>query len=353
MGNFHVGVTTDFRKQDGTFLFAPAADLTPLDGAAGLTWDYLRSEGTVVNGADLEDADAVLHLSHAVTAASLESTDRLALLARSGVGLDMVDVPACTRKGVAVTITPEPVARSMGSATVALILALAHRLVERNDAFRSGDWARGRDGLVGVGLTGRTLGLVGFGRIAREIARLLRPFEMVICAHTPRLTAAEGAIQGVEACEQLDELLARSDFVVVACPLNEETRGLINADRLARMRPTAFLINVARGPIVDEEALVQALETGVIAGAGLDVFEDEPFTPATKLVTTPRVLGAPHSLGFTDELVRGCVGSACESILAVSRGELPRYIVNPSVAEDPAFQRKLRAFRECSPGARD
>jgi D-3-phosphoglycerate dehydrogenase len=347
--DFHVAVTRDLRQEDGTFLFAPATDLTPLDEAERVSWRYLDSE--TIGAGDLAQVDALLHLSPALPAEALDDAWRLVLVARSGVGLDAIDIDACTRHGVAVTITPEPVARSMASAAMALLLALSHRLVERHESFRSGDWDAGRNGLIGVGLRGRTLGLVGFGRIARELRRLVEPFEMTVCAHTPRLTEAEAARAGVEACE-LDELLRRSDFVVVACPLTDETRGLVSEERLALMKPGAFLVNVARGPIVDERALARALAAGAIAGAGLDVFETEPLPPGSAIAQAPHVIGAPHSLGFTDQLLQGCIGSACEAILDVARGVVPKHFANPEVVDDPAFRRKLAAASTIRTGSR-
>jgi phosphoglycerate dehydrogenase-like enzyme len=339
---FVLGVTGDLQQPDGAFLFAPAVDLTALDLAGGVNWRYLADTQTL-GPRDLEGLDAVLHLSPTLNAASLDKVERLALVARSGVGLDNIDLDACTAHGVAVTITPEPVSRSMASGTVAFLLALAHRLVERNEAFRRGEWDEGRNGLIGLGLTGRTLGLIGFGRIGREIARLLAPFEMRIIAYTPRLTHDEAAFHGVGACG-LDDLLLNADFVVVVCPLIDETRGLLNARRLRQMKQTAFLINLARGPIVVEEALVRALEEGAIAGAALDVFEREPLPPDSPIARAPHVIGAPHSIGFTEQLVRGCIGSACESILSVARGVTPKHIANPAVLEHPSFQRKMSRF---------
>lgn len=340
---FVVGVTRDLRQKDGTFLFAPAADLWALDQAPGVSWHYLASDSGILEPGDLESLDAVLHLSPILNDASIESAERLALIARSGVGLDSVDLDACTRHGVAVTITPDPVTRSMASATVAFTLALAHRLVERHEAFRSGAWSRGRDGVIGVGLSSRILGLIGFGRIAREVARLMAPFEMNICAYSPRLTQAEAARHGVTA-SSLDDLLANADFLVIACPLTEETHRLLNARRLRQMKRSAYLINIARGAIVDEPALISALEAGVIAGAALDVFTTEPLPADSPLARVPNIIGAPHSIGFTDQLLRGCIDSACESILTVACGRPPRHLANPTVVDHPEFQRKMRRF---------
>jgi phosphoglycerate dehydrogenase-like enzyme len=139
----------------------------------------------------------------------------------------------------------------------------------------------------------------------------------------------------------LETLLGEADWLVVACPLTDETRGLLDGRRLASMKPTAFLVNVARGAIVDQEALVDALRAGRIAGAGLDVVDPEPLPADDPLLALPNVVGAPHSLGYTDELLRGCIGGACDALLAVAAGRVPPDLANPEVLESPRFVEKL------------
>jgi phosphoglycerate dehydrogenase-like enzyme len=205
---------------------------------------------------------------------------------------------------------------------------------------RAGDWRERRFEPIGTGLTGRALGLVGFGRIGRELARLLAPWGMEVLV-TTRRRIDEPGVEWLE----LDDLLRRSDVVVVVSALTPETRGLIDARRLALLKPTALLVNVARGQIVDQSALADALREGRLAGAGLDVFDPEPLPADDPLLALPQVVGAPHSLGYTDELVRGCVESACAALLAVSRGEVPANVANPQVLESPAFREKLGRYR--------
>ena len=337
---FRVGVTRDLRAEDGSFLFAPAVDLHALESREDVAWGYLSRAEPVLTAPLLDGLDALLHLTPAVTVDSLAGGSRLALIARSGVGLDSVDLDACTAAGVAVTITPEGISRPMASSAVTLILALAHRLTDRHDAFRRGAWSEGRAGLIGVGLAGRVLGLIGFGRIGREVHRLLRPYELRTVVTTRSLDAATAAEHEVEPVD-LDTLLRESDFVVVACPLTPETFHLLDARRLALMKPTAFLVNVARGAIVDQAALVGALESGVIAGAGLDVFEQEPFDPDDGIIRARNVIAAPHALGYTDHLLQSCIGGACAAILAVASGEQPDHVVNPEVLTSRVFRDKL------------
>jgi phosphoglycerate dehydrogenase-like enzyme len=342
---FRIGVTRDVRKPDGTFAFEPFG-LGALD-VPGVEWAFLPEDPRPLTPDLLRGLDGLYHFSSPVTEASLEGVVRLAVLARHGVGLDFVDLDACTEHGIAVTITPDAVTRPMASAAVTLVLALAHRLADRDRVLHAGDWRQRRFDPLGAGLSERTLGLVGFGRIGREIARMLAPWEMHLLVTTRRRIDEEG----VEWTE-LDDLLARADVVVVACALTDETRGLLDARRLALMKPSAFLVNVARGQIVDQRALAAALRAGRLAGAGLDVFDPEPLPPDDPLLALPGVVGAPHSLGYTDELVRGCVDAVCAALLAVARGEVPPDVANPSVLENPRFREKLARYAEASRNAR-
>jgi D-3-phosphoglycerate dehydrogenase len=334
---FRVGVTREVRRPDGSFVFAPC-DLSALD-EAGVEWSFLAEDARPLRPDLLQGIDGLYHYSAPVTAASLDGLDRLAILARNGVGLDFVDVPACTERGIAVTITPRAIAHPMASAAVALVLALSHRLRERDRALHAGDWGEARFTPSGTGLAGRTLGVIGYGRIGREVVRLLEPWGMRVVV-TQRTPVEEPGI----GFAPLETLLAESDVVVVACPLTAETRGMLDARRLALMKPTAFLVNVARGAIVDQAALVSALRDGRLAGAGLDVVDPEPLPADDPLLELPNVVGAPHSLGYTDDLVRGCVEQVCAALLAVAAGRVPDDVVNPDVLDNPLFTAKLDRF---------
>jgi D-3-phosphoglycerate dehydrogenase len=334
---FRVGVTRDVRRPDGTFVFAPY-DLSALD-VNGIAWEFLEEDARPLRASLLEGIDGLYHFSAPLDAGSLESVERLAVLARHGVGLDFVDVKACTERGIAVTITPQGVTHPMASAAVTLLLALAHRLRERDHALHEGSWGEGRFEPTGSGLAGRTLGVIGYGRIGREVVRLLAPWGMRVLV-TQRRSVHEDGVSYVP----LEPLLEAADAVVVACPLTDETRGLLDDRRLRLMKPSAVLVNVARGAIVDQAALVDALQAGRLAGAGLDVFDPEPLPADDRLLTLPNVVGAPHSLGYTDELLRGCVEGACEALLAVASGREPPNLVNPDVLENQLFAAKLAGF---------
>lgn len=335
---FRIGVPSDVRRADGAFVFDPF-DLSALD-VPGVEWAFLGDDGGALSPDLLQGLDGLYHFSVPLTAASLEGLDRLTVVARHGVGLDIVDVKACTERAIAVSITPGGVTRPMASAAVTLVLALAHRLRERDQALHGGDWNRGRFSPAGSGLTGKTLGVIGFGRIGQELVRLLTPWEM------RTLVATRSDIAGDDVSQvTLDELLEQSDFVVLTCPLTPETRGLIDARRLSLMKSSAFLVNVARGAIVDQVALADALHAGRIAGAGLDVFDPEPIPADDALLSLPNVIGAPHSLGYTDELLRGCVAGACSALLDVATGRAPAELANPEVVDDPWFAEKLARYR--------
>ncbi len=336
---FRVGLTRDFLRADGSFGYGEIG-LGLLEAQPGITWEFLTEDTRELRADQVRDYDALLVLSPRITAATLAGADRLALVARFGVGFDTVDLDACTARGVAVTITPDGVRRPMATAAITLLLALSHRLMAKAELSRAGRWADKLD-YMGVGLTGRTLGIIGFGSIGREIARLARPFVLRQIAFDPYATASAAADLGTELVD-LEALLRSSDFVCIACALTPETYHLLDTERLALMRPSAFLVNVARGPIVDQVALTAALRAGRLQGAGLDVFEQEPVDPADPLLALPNVIATPHALGWTDECFAGMGQSACAGIVAVASGQVPSHVINRAVAEAPLLHEKLR-----------
>jgi D-3-phosphoglycerate dehydrogenase len=325
---FRVGVTRDFLKPDGTPGFGDIG-LSQLD-VAGVAWEYLAEDTRELQPKQVHGYDALLVLAPRITAGTLEGADRLAVVARFGVGYDNVDVAACTRHGVLVTITPDGVRRPVAAAALTLLLALSHKLLVKDRLTRAGRWA---DKLnhIGQGVTGRTLGVIGLGNIGRELVTLARPLDLHFLAFDPYAAAAPEGVGLVG----LEELLRRSDYVCVCCALTPETHHLLNAGRLALLKPTAYLVNVARGPIVDQQALTAALREGRIAGAGLDVFEHEPVAADDPLLSLENVIVAPHALCWTDECFRGNGASACAAILDVAAGRLPRYAINRDALEHP------------------
>ncbi|MDP9366306.1 MAG: dehydrogenase [Chloroflexota bacterium] len=335
---FRVGVTRDFLKPDGTIGLGDVG-LGLLDDAAGVAWEFLAEDAPALRADQVRGYDALIVLGPKVTAETVADADRLAIVARFGVGYDSVDVEACTHGGVLVTNTPDGVRRPMATAILTFLLALTHRLVEKDRLTRSGRWGDKLD-YMGRGLTGRVLGSIGLGNIGRELFRLAAPLEMRHLAHDPYVEPQDAAALAVELVD-LETLLATSDFVVVNCALTSETRRLLDARRLALMKPSAFLVNAARGPIVDQAALTSALRERRIAGAALDVFEEEPVDPNDPLLALENVVVAPHSLCWTDEWALLTGRSACGAVLDVAAGRVPRYVVNREAIETETVKARL------------
>jgi D-3-phosphoglycerate dehydrogenase len=347
--HFRIGFSADFLKEDGTTAF-PDIGLSLLDGHPGLAYDFMKDYKPQYEPRQLAPYDVVISLKPRVTEASVDGITRLCAIGRCGVGYDNVDLRACTERDIAVYITPQGVVRPMAESIVLLVLALSHRLVNKDRMIRKGMWVESTRQL-GQEPRDRVIGTIGFGNIAREAVRLLRNFAPArVLAYDPFVSAEQAAATGVEMVK-LDELLILSDYVLVNCPLLPETRGMLGARELALMKPGAFLVNTARGPIVNEDALIEALQARAIAGAALDVFEYEPLAEDSPLTTLDNVILTSHSIGWTFELFRDMGRMDCEGALTVARGEAPANVVNKDVLARPGFLRKLKAFREASRAA--
>jgi lactate dehydrogenase-like 2-hydroxyacid dehydrogenase len=197
---------------------------------------------------------------------------------------------------------------------------------------------------MGVGLVGKTLGSLGVGNIGAEMFRLARPFDMQFIAHDPYADPKLAAELGIRLVS-IEELFRQADILCVNCPLTPDTHHIVNAERLALMKPTAFFINTARGPIVDQKALTKAMQDRRIAGAGLDVFEDEPTDPADPLLALDNVILAPHALCWTDQCFAGNGAADVRAVLDIQHGRVPRGVVNRDVLEQQRFNQKLDEFR--------
>lgn len=319
---FHVGVSADLGRL--TAVTGAEVGLSLLDAQPHIDYHVLPDDGPEILPASIAGCDALLLLRPKVTEQTLTGADRLRLVARWGVGYENIDVDACTRRGIAVTIAPDGVRRPIATAMLTLILTLSSRLVQKNALMHAGGW--NREVFLADGVTGARLGLIGLGNIGAELLRLAEPLGMQHLVYDPYVTEAPVGVRADFV--DMDTLLATSDYVGVCCPLLESTRHLLNAERLAKMKPSAFLINLARGAIVDEAALVDALAAGRIAGAGLDVFEVEPLPESSPLRRMDNVVLGPHTLGFNRELLAGNGRNACESIIEVSFGRRPKYLIN-------------------------
>ena len=330
---FRVGITRDILDSRGEPAFGRAA-LAILDDAPGIDWEYLPTVVPALDASHAAAYDAIYVNTARVPAAVVAHSDcRLRVVARHGVGYDSVDVAAMTRAGVIVTNTPSPMPRPVATTALTFILALAGRLFEKDRLTRTGRWHARMDHM-GRGLTGRTLGVVGAGRIGRELLRMARTFDMNLVAADPVVDAVELGYAGARKVP-LDELMRVSDFVVVCCLLDAGTRHLIGARELALMRRDAYFINVARGPIVDEQALIEALAEKRIAGAALDVFEQEPVDPANPLLAMDQVIVTPHSLCWTDECFHNMATTGLSSIVDVLARHRPPFVVDRAVLEHP------------------
>jgi phosphoglycerate dehydrogenase-like enzyme len=327
---FRVGVTSDILDSRGE----PAFGREPLKALDAVQWEWLPRGLREITAEHAAGFDALYVNSPRVPAAAVARSDlRLKLISRHGVGYDSVDVDAMTRAGVLVANTPNAVPRPVATIALTFVLALAHRLMAKDRITRAGRWAE-RLEHMGTGLTGRTLGVIGAGRIGKELLRLSRVFDLKLLAADPYAETLELSYIGARQVP-LAELMAQADFVVITCLLNEETRGLVGARELALMKPSAYLINVARGPVVDEKALYQALAARRIAGAGLDVFEEEPTPADNPILELDNVIVSPHALCWTDELFGNIARTAIGAIVAVHAGRRPEFIVNPAALIHP------------------
>ncbi len=252
----------------------------------------------------------------------LAALPRLRHLASYGVGVNHIDLAACRRRGLLVTNTPGVVTDATADHAMALLLAAARRVAEADRLVRRGGWTGMDPGwMLGTEVTGKTLGIVGFGRIGQAVARRAAGFELRVLYAGPRAVGHPGAEQ-----VELDRLLAESDFVSLHVPLTPETRHLVSRQRLARMKPGAILVNTARGPVVDDAALAEALASGRLAAAALDVFPDEPRVPAVYLGLENVVL-TPHLGSGTRETRAAMTRMVLEEVHRVARGEPPRHPV--------------------------
>jgi D-3-phosphoglycerate dehydrogenase len=265
-------------------------------------------------------------------AAVLANSPALRVIARVGVGLDSIDLDAATAHGIAVTVTPGVNEATVADHTIALMLAALRRICEQDAAVRRGEWNRTGEHAAWL-LSGGTVGLVGFGHIGRIVAERLRGFDVRVLVNDP----VAPSDSGVEAVE-LDALLAASDVVSLHVPLLPTTRGLVGAREIGLMAPGAILVNTARGPVVDEEALADALESGRLRAAALDVFAEEP--PAgSRLLGLPNVVLSPHIAGLSTTSVRDMARRATASVIDVLRGRPPAHLANPDVLRHAVFAR--------------
>lgn len=275
----------------------------------------------------------------------IDRAKNLRIIAQYAVGFDNIDVNYATQKGIYVTNTPEVLTHATADLAMALLLAITRRIVEADSFVRSGEWERTKTGwhplmLLGMELNGKTLGIIGMGRIGKEVAKRARSFGMKIVYYDLRKLSQEEEMSLGAKFLELEELLSTSDVVTIHANLTEETRHLMNEQRLRLMKPTSYLINVARGGIVDTNALIKALKEGWIAGAALDVFEEEPLPASNELTKLKNVVLAPHIGSATVEARNAMAEKVAVNLIEFLNGRIPPDLVNKEVVKvrGPGFQ---------------
>ena len=257
----------------------------------------------------------------------------LRMVQRTGIGVDNVDLAVATANGIVACNTPDGPTESTSEHAVALLLSLAKRVKQGNDNLAAGKFGPRSGTLIGVEVRGRTLGLIGLGRIGRRVGHICRQgFDMRVIGYDPYVSAEAAAAMGIEMVG-LDEVVSQADFLSLHVPATPETTRMINRERLAQMKQGAFLINVARGPLVDPVALVEAVDSGHLAGAGVDVFDPEPPEVGDVLRNHPLIVATPHAASLTVEGRIRIERMAVERVIAFFNGERPPDVVNPQVYE--------------------
>lgn len=301
------------------------------DIGAELVVAETSDEGELVELAG--NADAILTNWRPVTARVLSAAPKCLTVARYGVGVDNIDVEQATELGIIVSNVPDYCIDEVSDHTIALILALARRIVDFSELTRAGGWDNQAFGSLHR-MGGRTLGVIGFGRIGRLVARKARAFELTVITHAPSLSP--GSYDGVEALPTVEELLERSDIISLHAPLTATTRHMIGVNELGRMRRGAFLVNTARGALLDIGAVLSALETGHLGGVGLDVLDEEPPGMDDPIRSTPGLVLTPHAAFYSAESVTEVQEKASANVVSVLNGSAPATTVNPAVLTSPS-----------------
>ncbi|MFP4169854.1 MAG: C-terminal binding protein [Methanomassiliicoccales archaeon] len=295
-------------------------------------------DGEVIDGEESEepveelvgDADALVVMYHPVDASLMDRMPNCKIVVRSGIGFDIVDRKAATERGIYVTNVPDYCLSEVSDHAIGMILALQRKIVFYNNRLKHGEWDI-KAGYRMHCIKGQTLGLVAFGNIGRNVAHKARALGMEVITYDPYLSPETVREGGAEPVDSLDELLERSDVISVHTPLTPETRGMIGSEELSKMKDTAFLINVARGGIIDEKALLKALDAGEIQGAALDVFENEPLKGNDPLLVNEKLIVTPHAAWNSVESEIDRREKTANDVISVLKGERPKYLVNRDV----------------------
>jgi len=339
-----LGFTRDFLDKDGKFIL-PGSGLKLLEEMPEIEHKVFPEFLPEVTPEQIQDFDMVISRTlPRWTERSFTGNNQLLSIHRSGVGYDHIDVPALSNAGVMLCITPDAVRRPVAVAIITFILTLSMRLLIKHQLTHEGRWSELAH-RHGYGLIGKTLGSIGVGNIGHEMFLLAKPFGMKHIAYDPYITQEAVADVDVKLVD-MDTVLAESDFLNISCPLNESTRRLVGKKELKKMKKTAFLINTARGPIVDEAELIKVLKEGWIRGAAIDVFEQEPTPPDNPLLKLDNVIVTGHALAMTEEFLNGTWEQIHRQISQIIQGEMPEGLVNREVWGRPKLQSKLKKLQE-------
>ena len=339
---FRIGISEDFYSEAREHLELVVRDR--IEGLQDIECAPMPTPDKVSTPDELDRFDAIFALATKVDAASLHGVQRLACVARWGVGYDRIDLDSLTASDVVLCITPQAVRGPVSEAIFTFLFALAKNLPLQDRVARAGKW-RGDLPKLGIDVAGTVLGSVGCGNIAREMFRMAKAFgfrRMLACDPFVKQEQVTGL--GVELVD-MDTVFRESDFVTVNTLLNASTQNLVREPHFRLMKPTAYFINTARGPIVEHTALVKALQERWIAGAGIDVFPVEPPPPDDPLFALDNVIVAPHAMAWTNELMKNNGYEACDNVLALASGKIPGGVVNREVLERPGFLEKLARYR--------
>ncbi len=326
---FKVGLTRDFLTPEGNLTYKDIG-LDILEKADGVEYEFLKQHNSLVTAEMLMGYNAIISLAPAYNAESFKGVHDLKAICRFGVGYDMVDLKACSDANIIVTITKGAVNYSVAEAVITWMLTLSHRVLEKNSLVRNGKWSE-RSKYMGSELRGRTLGIVGIGGIGGRLVEMLRTFSMnQPIAYDPYASDERAKEFGVQLVD-LESLMSNSDFISINCPLTDETRNLIGEHELSWVRKETFIINTARGGIINEEALINVLTNDLIAGYATDVFANEPPVEDNPLFKLGNVIVAPHCIAWTDELFQEIGRKACQQVVQVAQGKIPDDVVNTDI----------------------
>jgi D-3-phosphoglycerate dehydrogenase len=326
MSEMTVYVSNDLRVPERDYDMG----LRRLDEADDVDVKFLTTQNhDELRPADLPGADALIAIQQHVTEETVDGLDDLKIVSAFGAGLDHIDIEACTKHGVAVTNAPQPVRRAVAQSALGMLITCASNSMEYNNHIREHGFEN-RIPKMGHTLYEKTLGTVGMGMIGSKVVELVQPFDVDIITHDPYLSAERAEELGVELVS-LDTLLAESDFISMHCPLTDETRGMFGTEQFKQMKESAYLINTTRGGLYSDAELAEAIENDWIAGAAIDVFEDEPNVEGNPLLDLEDNLMTPHISGVLIETMTDQGRLVSDAIRSTLDGEVPHNLLNPDV----------------------